>query len=232
VSVNNNQENLIRLNNRLFAIGDIHGCFNALRNLIETKIILTNTDKIILLGDYIDRGSNSKEVVDYIITLIEKGFDIIPLMGNHESILLEVLENDDYLAKWIRNGGTETMNSFGIKSIKQLSNRYIVFFKGLRPYYSFDNFLFVHAGFNDTCENPFNDTYEMLWSRNQVYSHPLLSGKTIIHGHTPVTVEQCRQSVNKRMQNISIDTGCVYSNRPGFGRLTALELFSCKLYSV
>jgi len=220
------------MNNRLFAIGDIHGCFDALKNLIEHKIILSKNDKLILLGDYIDRGIQSKEVVDYIITLIEKGYDIIPLMGNHESILLEVLENEEYLSKWIRNGGTETMNSFGITSLKQLNNRYVLFFKVLKLYYSIDNFLFVHAGFNDTCQNPFSDFYEMLWSRNQIYLHPLLRNKTIIHGHTPITETHCQQLVNERVQTISIDTGCVYSNRPGFGRLTALEVYSYNLFSV
>ncbi len=223
---------MIGMADRLFAIGDIHGCFGPLKDLIEHKIILTGNDKLILLGDYIDRGKQSKEVVDYIITLIENGFDIIPLMGNHESILLETLENEEYMPNWIKNGGNETMNSFGVKSLKELSNRYVLFFKGLRFYYSLNNFLFVHAGFNDTCENPFSDNFEMLWSRNQIYFHPLLRDKTIIHGHTPVTETQCQQLVVDRNQTINIDTGCVYSNRPGYGMLTAVELYSYRLFSV
>lgn len=76
------------MNSRLFAIGDIHGCFDSLKELVENKIQLQKDDKLILLGDYIDRGDKSKEVVDFIIGLLENGFDVIPLMGNHEAMLL------------------------------------------------------------------------------------------------------------------------------------------------
>ncbi|MFA5814000.1 MAG: metallophosphoesterase [Bacteroidales bacterium] len=74
------------MNQRLLAIGDIHGCFNAFRTLVEQKIQIKKRDKIILLGDYIDRGTHSKEVVDYIFDLQNKGFDIVPLIGNHEAM--------------------------------------------------------------------------------------------------------------------------------------------------
>ena len=67
------------MDNRLFAIGDIHGCFNSFKKLMEEKIQITKSDKVVLLGDYIDRGSQSKEVIDYIIELKEKSFDIITL---------------------------------------------------------------------------------------------------------------------------------------------------------
>lgn len=220
------------MNHRLLAIGDIHGCFDALKDLIEHKIILTRNDKLILLGDYIDRGNQSKKVVDYIINLIEKSFDIVPLMGNHESMLLDAMLNENDLPKWIQNGGNETIQSFGIQSLNELSSAYISFFKGLKYYYSFDNFLFVHAGFNDSAENPFSNNYEMLWSRNQIYYHPLLRDQTIIHGHTPITEAQCQQLVTARAQTINIDSGCVYSNKEGYGRLTALELYSYNLFSV
>lgn len=220
------------MNIRLFAIGDIHGCFDALKNLIEHKIMLNRNDKLILLGDFIDRGKQSKEVVDLIINLLRKGFDIVPLMGNHEAMLLDAFEDEKNLSKWILNGGDETLRSFGIQSLKDLDQHYIAFLKRLILYYSFNNFLFVHAGFNDTIENPFTDNYYMLWSPNQVYTHPLLKDKTIIHGHTPITETQCQQLVTTRKQTINIDTGCVYSHKVGYGRLTALELNSYFLFSV
>ena len=69
----------LTMDNRLFAIGDIHGCFNSFKKLMEEKIQITKSDKVVLLGDYIDRGSQSKEVIDYIIELKEKSFDIITL---------------------------------------------------------------------------------------------------------------------------------------------------------
>jgi len=101
---------------------------------------------VVLLGDYIDRGNKSKEVVDYIIDLQEKGFDIITLLGNHEMLLLETLEDEKNICKWIQNGGGETLKSFDIDSIKRISQKYLEFFKNLQSYYSFEEFLFVHAG--------------------------------------------------------------------------------------
>jgi predicted MPP superfamily phosphohydrolase len=82
------------MNKRLFTIGDIHGCFDSLKELVQNKILLQKSDKLILLGDYIDRGDKSKEVIDYIIELREKEFDIIPLMGNHEAMLLDAYDNE------------------------------------------------------------------------------------------------------------------------------------------
>ena len=73
--------------NRLFAIGDIHGCFDSFQELIENKIQLSKNDRLVLLGDYIDRGPKSKEVIDYIINLQAKGYNIIALAGNHEVML-------------------------------------------------------------------------------------------------------------------------------------------------
>ena len=217
---------------RLFAIGDIHGCFESLRNLIENKIKLKRSDKLILLGDYIDRGPQSKEVVDFIIELQSKGYDIVTLMGNHEAMLIDAMENEKNLSKWIHNGGGRTLMSFDLESLKDLGQQNISFFKGLILYYAFDNFLFVHAGFNDLIDNPFSDKITMLWSRNTFYKHPLLIDKIIVHGHTPISINHCQELVTTRKQRINIDTGCVYSDIEGLGFLTALELFSYKLFSV
>lgn len=217
---------------RLFAIGDIHGCFESFKNLIENKIKLKKNDKLILLGDYIDRGTQSKDVIDYINELQSKGYDIVTLMGNHEAMLIDAMENEKNLSKWIQNGGGKTLMSFGIESLTDLDQQYISFFKGLILYSTFDNFLFVHAGFNDLIDNPFNDKYNMLWSRNTFYKHPLLIDKIIVHSHTPITKIQCQELVTTRKQTINIDTGCVYSDIEGLGFLTALELFSYKLFSV
>jgi serine/threonine protein phosphatase 1 len=220
------------MNERLLAIGDIHGCFNKLKALIEEKIVLRKQDKIVFIGDYIDRGNQSKEVVDFLIHLQEEKYEIILLMGNHEAMLLDALNDEESVSKWIQNGGNETLLSFGVNSLKSLNSKYIKFFKELKPYYSAGNFLFVHAGFNDSIENPFTDTYQMLWSRNEIYNHPLLLNKIIIHGHTPITEKQCQQLIALKKTTINIDTGCVYSGYSGYGHLTALDLYSYNLFSV
>ena len=211
------------MSKRIFAIGDIHGCFDSLKVLVENKIKLKKSDKLILLGDYIDRGDKSKEVIDYIIKRQEQGFDIVPLMGNHESLLLDASESEKNVSKWIQNGGNETLKSFGIASINNLDSRYLKFFKGLKYYYSLNDFLFVHAGFNDSIVNPFTDFYSMLWKCKDFYNNPLLADKIIVHGHNPINITKCNDRVESKHSVINIDTGCVYQDKDGFGRLTAYE---------
>ncbi len=217
---------------RLFAIGDIHGCFDSLKELVESKIQLDINDKLILLGDYIDRGDKSKEVVDYIIGLQEKGYDIIPLIGNHELLLLEAYEDEKNKPKWIQNGGDETLKSFGISSIKDIPPKYLDFFRNLKSYFSIEDYLFVHAGYDDKILNPFEDTYSMVWKSQVEYFNPLLVERTIIHGHRPITIEYCEKQIDENKQVINIDTGCVYKEKAGYGKLTAIELYSRKLFSV
>jgi serine/threonine protein phosphatase 1 len=217
---------------RLYAIGDIHGCFDSLKKLVEDQLMLTKDDKLVLLGDYIDRGNNSKGVVDYIMDLQEKGFDIIPLIGNHEMLLLETFEDEKNKPKWIQNGGGETLKSFEIESIKEISPKYPEFFKNLQNYYSVEEFLCVHAGFNDKILNPFIDTYSMVWESRVEYFNPLLAEKIIIHGHRPITMDLCIKQITEKQRVINIDTGCVYKEKIGYGKLTAMELYSKKLFSI
>lgn len=220
------------MSKRIFAIGDIHGCFDSLKELVENKLQLKKSDKVILLGDYIDRGDKSKEVIDYIIELQEQGFDIIPLMGNHETLLLDAFENEKNTSKWIQNGGNETLESFGLASLKDIDLKYITFFEELKYYYSLDDFLFVHAGFNDNVVNPFSDFYTMLWKCKESYNNPLLTDKTIVHGHNPIRVTRCNASVESKHSVINIDTGCVYLDKDDFGRLTAYECNAREIFFV
>lgn len=220
------------MSERLFAIGDIHGCFNPFCELMEQKIRLRKGDRLVLLGDYIDRGYQTKEVIDYIIDLQENGFDLIPLKGNHESMMLDAMENELMLSNWFQNGGYETLYSFGVESINELNIKYLHFLRNLTSYYIQDQFLFVHAGFNDWISDPLADQFEMIWSRKESYSNPFFNDRIIVHGHTPVPLTVCRESVLSRNRVINIDTGCVYDALGGYGHLTAIELFSRELYSV
>lgn len=194
--------------------------------MIENKIEITKNDKVVLLGDYIDRGSQSKEVIDYIIELKENGFEIIPLKGNHEAMLIDAYDDDNLVSKWILNGGNETLKSFGISSLKKLETKYVDFFRNLRLYYEFENCLFVHAGFNDEIENPFNDSYHMIWNCRENYTHPALRDKTIIHGHCVIPFTACDDRIKNNNPVINLDTGCVYSNHSGLSRLTSLEIYT------
>jgi len=185
---------------------------------------IRDSDKIILLGDYIDRGNQSKEVIDYIVDLQNKGFDIVPLLGNHEAMLLDAYYDGVLLSNWIQNGGSETLKSFNINSLIDIEPAYIEFFKGLPYYFAFEEYLFVHAGFNDSDVNPFIDNYSMIWVCKKAYKNPSLINKTVIHGHCPIPVVVCKERVLNNNNVINLDTGCVYSNNTGYGSLTAIEL--------
>ena len=217
------------MNKRLFAIGDIHGCFDSLKELVKHKIKLQRNDKLILLGDYIDRGDKSKEVVDFIIKLLEEGYDLVPLLGNHEAMLLDAHNNKKHISKWIQNGGSETLKSFKINSLNDIESKYLKFFRRLIYYYSFGEFLFVHAGFNDTSVNPFEDKYSMLWNCQESYTNPLLINKTIVHGHCLVSISNCEDRIASKRNTINIDTGRVFKNRDGYGVLTALDCYANRI---
>ncbi len=113
------------------------------------------------------------------------------------------------------NGGSVTLSSFGIESLNELDNKYLQFFKNLLFYYIQDQFIFVHAGFNDDMLDPFEDKFQMIWSRRESYTNPVFNGKIIVHGHTPIPFSVCRDLVLSHNPVINIDTGCVYDKSGG-----------------
>jgi serine/threonine protein phosphatase 1 len=217
---------------RLIAISDIHGCFMPFYNLVVKEIDLRKSDHLVLLGDYIDRGYNSREVVDYIIDLGKMGFNVTPLTGNHEQLLLEAHRNPEMLPLWLMNSGDTTLNSFGIKDIRDIEQSYLSFFKGLKFYAEEGNNLFVHAGFNDYAEDPYSEIFEMIWECRPVYENPLFKDKTIVHGHRPKTIQYVKKLLSEKSRVIPIDTGCVYDKELGYGNLSALDVTRMTLISV
>lgn len=218
--------------NRLFAISDIHGCYRPFYELVVDIIKLTKSDRLILLGDYIDRGEQSKEVIDFIIDLQKEGFDIRALIGNHELMLVDSYYEPDLMHLWSLNGGLSTLQSFGIADIREIDEHYLEFFNSLDYYLNLGNVIFVHAGFDDLAPDPFSDKQSMIWECSLSYHNPLLSGKTIIHGHRPKTIAYVNRLLSEKSPVIPIDTGCVYNKETGYGFLSALELNSMTLFSV
>jgi len=217
---------------RLFAISDIHGCFKPFHELVVNTIKLKKTDQLVLLGDYIDRGDQSKEVIDFIIDLDRMGFDITSLKGNHEEMLSDAYSNNDMLPLWLYNSGMSTLSGFGIRDIREIDDVYIDFFNNLEYYKIVGNYIFVHAGFNDRAADPLSDYHSMVWECRLSYDNPLLLNKTIIHGHRPKTISYVEKLIDEKSKVIPIDTGCVYEREQGYGNLSALEVKSMTLYSV
>ncbi len=206
---------------RTFAIGDIHGCSKTFEKLLFNKIRIEKTDLIYCIGDYIDRGTNSKALIDLILQLREEEYKIFTLRGNHEQMLLDCLNDQSAYDLWIRNGGAETLRSFGIGTLEKLPEKYLTFFKELPFYFEDEKYILVHAGLNFHRKNIFEDKEAMLWIRDFSSYQPALKNKLLIHGHTPLSLKNI---LNQKGNCINIDGGCIYNYRAGFGNLVAMEL--------
>lgn len=220
-----------------YIIPDIHGCIKTLRSLVECRLNIKAIDSIYFLGDYIDRGPDSAGVVDYIIGLKESGIDVNCLMGNHEQMLINSMLGKTDLTLWMINSGKETLRSYGIKStyrlniFKSISSQHLEFYKSLQYYFVVkDKFILVHGGINYNSENPLSDTEAMLWSRPSPVPELFMPGYTIIHGHTPTSIDTIISNIKFGGRIFPLDAGCVYKGSyPGTGYLTALNLEKWKL---
>ncbi len=215
---------------RTFAIGDIHGCSKTFRKLVEEGIQPTLEDEIICVGDYIDRGPDSKGVIDSIIELRARGIQVHTLRGNHEQMFLDSLGDDEAREEWLMNGGQATCKSFGIKNAPQISDHYLSFFSGTKYYHMTDQFIVVHAGLNFEPDDPFEDKDAMLWTRNTDVDLAKTNGKRIIHGHTPTPLKRIGMLLHT--PSINIDGGCVINHIRGMGYLVAIDLDSLELLAI
>jgi serine/threonine protein phosphatase 1 len=206
---------------RTFAIGDIHGCSKTFEKLLFHKIKLQKTDQLFCIGDYIDRGENSKAVIDLILQLRQDGYSVFTLRGNHEQMMLDCLIDSTAYDLWIRNGGAQTLLSFGINTLENLPGKYLSFFKETEFYIETELYIFVHAGLNFRRKNIFEDKEAMLWIRDFSSWQPALQNRLLIHGHTPKSLKYIR---SQKGNCIDIDGGCVYNYLPPFGNLVALDL--------
>jgi serine/threonine protein phosphatase 1 len=221
-----------------WVIPDIHGCAKTLQALIEELIQPSKHDWIYFLGDYIDRGPSSKEVIDYIIYLQKEQYNIRTLMGNHEDFLLKSYDEEINLKsvlglkkknrkkeEWFFHGGKDTMKSFKVVNLKDFPAEYLDWMKNLEYFIELENFLLVHAGFNFRSEDPFEDKSSMLWIREYDIDNEKIGNKRIIHGHVPVSLEFIDMSLKSNTyQFIDLDNGPYMTTREGIGNLVALEL--------
>lgn len=213
---------------RRFVIGDIHGCYNTLRRLLFDVCGIQKNDYVYFLGDYIDRGRSSKEVLDLILDLKDTGYRIRALTGNHEAMLEEAKKGSLYERHWIANGGDKTLESFAIQSVSEINQKYIQFFSSLENYILLDDYLLTHAGFNFYAKKPFQDTMGLIWERTKVVYSEKIGGRKLISGHTPQPLSEIIRSL--KTNRIWLDGGCVYKGiYPNYGHLCALELNSLEL---
>ncbi len=209
---------------RTFAITDIHGCAITFEIMLRDVLRLQKEDTLYLLGDYIDRGPDSKGVLDHIIALKEDGYHLRCLRGNHEQFMLDAIYDESNLNFWLRNGGDTALKSFEVSHPQEINVSYLDFLESLEYYFEDEHGFFVHAGFNFAAEAPFEDKDAMLSIRNFVVDTVQVHNKKVFHGHTPTRFQDIRMKLLQLQAiAISLDNGCVY-DKPGFGQLLALEL--------
>jgi serine/threonine protein phosphatase 1 len=173
---------------KIFVIGDIHGCFDKLSALMDKIPINFKQDQLIFIGDYIDRGSSSLEVVDYLIDLKNRLPGTIFLKGNHEDMLENYLDGSDRFT-YLLNGGQRTLDAY----LNRPNNpgeypvppAHLKFFKSLYLYYQTVDYIFVHAGLRKNVSLESQETIDLLWIRDEFIFSDFDFGKRVIFGHTP-----------------------------------------------
>lgn len=219
---------------RIYAIGDIHGRFDLLQRL-HAAISRDLRDKEarecveIYLGDYIDRGPQSREVIEWLISAKPVAERRICLMGNHEDMFLGALADPGTMPHWLANGGAETILSYKpmprrilagmnlrqvhAEIVRTLPESHRRFLGSLLRIAEFGGYVFVHAGLRPGRAPDDQDAEDLVWIREPFLSSAYDFGRIVVHGHTPGETPQIEAN------RINIDTGAVFT-----GRLTCLVL--------
>lgn len=217
---------------RLYAVGDIHGCLPQLEELLQLILRDSHDAKgrkhVVFVGDYIDRGPDSKGVVERLLAPMP-GFTATFLLGNHEQTLLDFLENPSVYREWKYYGGVETLVSYGVSpprfdddaahaavrdQLRQnMPDEHIAFLRRLEEWAVHGDYFFVHAGIRPGIPLGEQDKRDLIWIRDEFLQSQADFGKVIVHGHTPMDHPE------NKPNRIGIDTGAYAT-----GRLTAVVL--------
>jgi len=207
-----------------YVISDIHGNNDSFQVALR-EIGLTRLDKLILLGDLIDRGNNSKGVLDTVLLLKYQKYDVTCLMRNHEKMMLDALSNNIEKHKWLANGGLETLSSFLTSDLQKIPSKYYELLKTFEYYFEWGEFLLVHAGIDTHVLEPLNDINSLIWIRNWQHNvnYDWLGSRRIIHGHTPMEKAVIVQQFSGDQSIYCIDNGSFLDSN-GFGEICVLNL--------
>ncbi|MDY3563088.1 serine/threonine protein phosphatase [Gemmata sp. JC673] len=214
---------------RTIAIGDVHGCFDAFVALVEVLAIGPD-DTVVALGDYIDRGPNSRGVLELLIALSGR-CRLVPLLGNHEEALLDALRSKEQLRRWLALGGADTLRSYGWTPggprralADWIPRSHREFLAKCRPYHETSTHIFLHAGYVPELPLGEQPALALRWRvTDATVAAPHCSGKVAVVGHTP----QSSGRVLDLGFLVCIDTNCVRG-----GYLTALDVGSGRVWQV
>ena len=219
---------------RKIAFTDIHGCIQSFEALLD-QVKPTKNDRLFFLGDYIDRGPDSKAVLDKLLALRQNGYHLTCLMGNHDQELLISLDDLERREFWLKRwGGNKTLESFGVNRPEAIPAKYLNFLNELKWVHCEDDYILVHAGLNFYTEDPLLPHPDMLTLRNWYHTtnYEWLGNRKIIHGHSPKPREHiCERFLAlDDFKILDIDAGCYAVHLPGLGHLCAFDMTNKELY--
>jgi serine/threonine protein phosphatase 1 len=197
-----------------YAIGDIHGCYGKLRNLLDHCMAHCGARdfRLVFLGDYVDRGEQSREVVELLIETQAQAPDrIVCLKGNHEDMLLTAARGGD-AETWLYNGGDATLASYDVDRAADIPSAHLQWFEALALAITDEQRFFVHAGVRPGVPLQQQSKNDLLWIREPFLSDPRDHGLYVVHGHTPSR----SRAPELRHNRLNLDTGAYFG-----GPLTA-----------
>lgn len=209
---------------RRLAIADIHGCFYTFQALVK-RIQFKTDDQLFILGDMINRGKRSRDVLDFILHLQVSGYNVYPVRGNHEHYLLHLINESIAISHNLKEPKFPNTSLHPMLDGKKVKHRYQKFLSEL-PHYilSGEDYILVHAGLN-FANDPLTSFEEMLTTREMNYRPECINGRKVLHGHTPTNLAEITDSISKRSPVINLDNGCVYSDKkPQRGQLMCLDM--------
>lgn len=221
---------------RRFAATDLHGCLRTFRYLVEQELRLRPADALYLLGDYVNKGPDSRDVLDYILSLQNAGYQVLCLRGNHEKELLDTIHgtpNANHMWK-LPAERDMTLASFGVAQPADIPAQYVAWITALPLEIELPDFVLVHAGY-DFALPPTEmrrDEHSMLYTKSFVFDPSRLAGKRLLHGHVPTPVAEIKASVAQKAGAIGLDAGGVFRHNPELRHLAALNLDSWELHLV
>ncbi|MDT0630165.1 metallophosphoesterase family protein [Rubrivirga sp. S365] len=222
---------------RLYAIGDVHGCARTLDALLaaldaDAGGALGPGDTLVFVGDYVDRGPDSPGVIDRLLALEaqEGGAEYVFLRGNHDQMMLDYVDGAGDVELWWANGGRTTLAAYERRGDFAIPSEHVDFLRRTELAVERGGFAFVHAGL-DTRKSVAENLADpnpaiLLWTRKHLDANLAAWEMPVVCGHTPVTEPLDTPRL------IGIDTGAVFPNRPGLGRLTGVSLPERRFLSV
>lgn len=191
-----------------FAIGDIHGMHEKLTTLLARCKAFGDgrPHRLVFLGDYIDRGNSSKEVIEIIMGLRGDEPPPILLRGNHEQMLIDAAASPEAELTWHMNGGADTLNSYGVANAFDIPSAHLEFLRSLPCSYDDGLRFFVHAGVDPSVSLTRQKAKHLLWAREPFLSSKRDFGRLVVHGHTPTSTGAPELLSNR----LNVDTGAVY----------------------